>query len=441
MLQREDADLALREPALAGMALLLDTTAFMDLLQEHFPAAAIQGIEAVYARYKPGTSYLGAYRVQLPIEQVWVTARAYPTAGTQKLQKIARTLAKPGPLGAGAVVLQEQAIAITVFPNDRKLCSLAHLAETEKRLPLLQALLPDEPAWWDADWSILRYKPERRCVAQLESHVGQALLKVYNSDDFENAARAAGRFCSRGNLRMARRLAVSGHHYLIVTEWLPGQPLDLALYSTAEAGVAAQRSNTGDLAPGTLCDLAAALADLHNQQPNDLQSYSVQAEAMAIYQAAGALAALVPSLGMRPTALAEHLAGRLAQAEFTPCAIHGDFSADQVIRMPGGVWGIVDLDAAGAGDPMADVGAFVAQLYQETALSRMMCHDVRCWCDELVEGYQQATPQPFEFNRFRTHLAARLLRLAVGPFRKRIAQWDVHAATIFQMAEEFAYDC
>lgn len=428
MLRCEDAHLASREPALAGMALLLDNAAFLNLLQECFPGVAIQGVEAVYAGYKPGTSYLVTYQVQLPLESVWVTARAYPSGATWKLQKIEQEPQSPGPLGAGAIVLNEQAIAITVFPNDRHLRSLAYLAEAGKRRRVLKKLLPDEPAWWDADWCVLRYKPDRCCVAQLQSRTAQALLKVYSKDDYENAARAAKCFCSTNNLRMAQRLAASRGRSLMATEWLPGQSLDLALCA-------------GDIAPGMLGGVGAALAELHGQQPRGLYHYSGQAEEKAVRQAAGAVVALVPALAVRATTLAEHLAGRLGQAAFTPCAIHGDFSADQVIQMPDGVWGIVDLDAAGAGDPLADVGAFAAQLYQETALGRMMCHDVRCWCEELVEGYQQATTQPIEFNRFRTHLAARLLRLVVEPFRKRIAQWDVHAATMFEMAEEFAYGC
>jgi aminoglycoside phosphotransferase (APT) family kinase protein len=171
-----------------------------------------------------------------------------------------------------------------------------------------------------------------------------------------------------------------------------------------------------------------------------LHDYTWQAEARAVHQAARAVGTLVPALSTRTQVLAEHLANRFAQAEFTPCAIHGDISVDQVIQMPGGVWGIVDLDAAGSGDPMADVGMFAARLYQEAALGRMAVTDVCRWCDELVDGYQQATTQRAECGRFHTHVATRLLRLAVEPFRKRAAQWDVHAATIFQLAEEFAYD-
>jgi hypothetical protein len=284
MLRREDAELAAHEPGLAGLSLLFDQAAFSAVLQEHCPTVAILGVEAVYTRYKPGASCLVTYQVQLPQERVWVAAYAYPTGATQKIQKIKQGPAKPGPLGTGVIILDDLAIAITVFPNDRKLKSLTALAEASKRRQVLQKLLPHpeaSPVWWDADWRILRYKPGRRCVAQLQSNAAvtaprardpgdaptpgtgeqpyplhdaaRALLKVYNADDYENAACAAKRFVARGNLYIPRRLAASSSHRMVVTEWLSGGPLDLALY-------------TGDIAPGALQGIGAALAELHGQE-------------------------------------------------------------------------------------------------------------------------------------------------------------------------------
>jgi aminoglycoside phosphotransferase len=428
MLRCEDAALTTYDPALAGLPLLFDDAALTLLLQEQYPDARIQQATGLYTRYKPGRSCLVAYDVRLPQAQIWVTACAYSIRGVSKLQKIKQGLAVSGPLGLGGVVLDELAIAITVFPTDRRLPTLAQLVEIQQRRPLLQKIFPDQPAYWEADWRVLRYKPERRCVIQLQSGIGPALLKVYTPDDYENASCAAKRFTGGDNLRIAERLASSDSQRLIVTEWLPGTPLDQVLY-------------TGGLATDTLRRVAAALARLHEQSSKDLYTYAGPAEAKAAQQAARAVAALVPVLGTRAHTLADHLTGEFARADVTPCAIHGDFSADQVIQMADGRWGIIDLDTAGAGDYLADIGMFAAQLYQEAALGRMTFPDARRWCDELVDGYQQATGQPIQQRRLRTHLAARLLRLATGPFRKRIPEWDRHTTAVVQLAEEFAYGC
>src|SRR4051794_14026842 len=64
MLSTPDADLARREPALPGLATLLDPDAFAEALRGAAPALRPRAARVTYVRYKPGTSCLVGYRVE-----------------------------------------------------------------------------------------------------------------------------------------------------------------------------------------------------------------------------------------------------------------------------------------------------------------------------------------------------------------------------------------
>lgn len=58
----------------------------------------------------------------------------------------------------------------------------------------------------------------------------------------------------------------------------------------------------------------------------------------------------------------------------------------------------------------------------------------------LLTGYQQAAPGSLDRERLATHTAARLLRLAVEPFRKREPDWANRVAALLQRAETIGHE-
>src|SRR5438093_582994 len=63
MLCPADTDLVRRDPALPGLALLLDPDAFAADLRQAVPGIEVEGGRITYVRYKPGTSCLVGYRL------------------------------------------------------------------------------------------------------------------------------------------------------------------------------------------------------------------------------------------------------------------------------------------------------------------------------------------------------------------------------------------
>ncbi len=425
MLSPDDATLVSREPDLPGLATALDAEAVLALLQQHFPQQPIQAVEATYVRYKPETSCLVGYTVQLPTEQTWVSLHVHRGNDLGKAQKFLKRYTAPSLLGPGSVLIEDLALALLVFPNDRRLGALPLMTDPAQRQQLLEKLLPNHPALWTGDWIPLRYKPDRRYVTRIQQADQQVLLKFYNEDDYTNARRAAKVFTSQPNLRIPQRLGWSGGAGVIISEWLQGEPFDQVLLRDPTGAAWGQQTGL-------------ALATLHNQRPVNVREYRWTAEAAEVAVASQAIGALLPTLQRPAQRLSARLTKRLAKAKYKPRGIHGDFSADQVLLLADGQVAFVDFDAAGGGDPMADLGSFLAQLEQMVCsgrLSQQAAHQVR---SGLISGYQREAATRFDEQRLRLHTAARLMRLVVGPFRAHHPNWIDQAVSSLQRAQEIA---
>ena len=423
MLSVADAELVARDPALPGLPLLLDSDAFAAALRATLPAADVGAARATYVRYKRGTSCLVAYRLQIDGDEIDVYAKAYRRGDGAKIGKARERLSGEGPLGPAGFVLDEAAVTVQAFPHDHELRVLSRLADESARPQLLAKLVPDRPDLHCSALRTLRYKPERRYVAQLVTKEGEgAVIRVYTKSDFDAASRRAKKaFKSRGPLRVARRLGRSIRHRMVVLEWLPGRPLDEAARDPAFQLSAASAAG-------------AALAELHAQGRAGLMCSDRRAEADALVASVAAVAELCPDLAERARDLASRVAAGLLRGRFSKRPIHGDFSADQVVLTEDGT-GILDLDRAVLGDPAADLGSFIAQLERDALAGVLPTGRAEGMRDALLDGYgkesRHAAPE-----RIRLFTVARLLRLAPEPFRRREADWPKRTEAILERAEE-----
>src|SRR5204863_310733 len=106
---------------------------------------------------------------------------------------------------------------------DLKLPELRNLADSAQRKQLLSEILPELPAMWESEVRCLRYRPERRYVAELRaSDSARALLKAYTARAYIRGKRNATAFHPRTRLRLARLLGCSDSRGLLAFEWLAG---------------------------------------------------------------------------------------------------------------------------------------------------------------------------------------------------------------------------
>lgn len=432
-----DAELASRDPALPGLAAVLDPELLGATLRAAFPSVELGRAAVEYLRYKPATSCLARCRIEVAGSNVELGVKACRRDAHEKLQKAVAHPGANGPLGPGRVVLPELALVISVFPNDAAIPALARLGTPELRRKLLRKLFPERSDLWDGTLHTLRYKPERRYVARLCAPEGQQVqLKAYARSAWNSAAGKG--VVSRGRLRVARRLARSKRYRIIGREWLPGQLLSELLHtssSAAEAGdrslqnegtfsalPAVQTAGTPDLLRERLRQVGATLAEVHAQSSARLQPLARHAEAASLSAVAAGIGELRPQLACRVREQVRRLAGRMLDAPPLFYPIHGDFYAHQVL-LDGERIAILDFDEAALGDPAADLGNFIAHLEWDSLRGNLNSAAAASAGEALVEGYELASRR--RPANIEAYTAAALLRLAPHPFRTREPDWPV----------------
>ena len=421
MLSSLEADLIRRDATVPGLATVLDADAFVAALGRAAPEADLRSARITYLRYKPQRYCRVAYRLDVAGTEVDVDVRACRPEDLGPWLAESEGASTKGPLGPGCIILEHCSVLVFVFPNDLKLPALQHLTDAVERTRILSELLPGRPELWRGELRCLRYRPERRYVAEFRApDETRVLLKAYTRKAYSRCKHNVQSFQSYGLLRVARLLGCSDRNRLLAFEWLPGDLLmDLCT------------------APELDCDavtaVGGALATLHSQDSADLSGWTRAAEAADLISLASEIGFICPPLARRAEELARRLATHLAAAPARHSALHGDFSANQVLVSQENV-SIIDLDWACSGDPGDDLGNFLAQA-ERLALRRELPRDrVGLLKESLLKGYALASGRSLP-DRVELYTAVEVFRRTRFPFRGREPDWPQRTELLLERAE------
>ena len=421
MLSPNDAELVRRDTAIPGLATLLDAEAFAACLRQHAPQAEIQGVYPFYVRYKPGMNCLVAYNLEVDGAAVAVYAKAYRAGAQEQLRKADTPGGAEGPLGEGRIVVPDLSVAVSVFPNDSRLKSLARLGNADTESALVRRVFCDQRHLWEGKTYSIRYKPERRYVARFDVEgEPEAVLKFYTPHAFTAALRHARLFRSRDLLRIPMRIGHSKRHSILALEWMGGQLLSDAFLDP-------------DFSPASLIRVGAALAEVHVHSHAALTPTTHENEATTLLALSSWLGFLHPPIAARANRLAQQLGTLLSGAPPLYRALHGDFYAKQVLLDRDRVV-VLDFDSATAGDPASDLGLFIAHLERGRLRGTVPAHLVEEGTHALLEGYAGSTGRPLP-GMWPVYTAAGLLKLAPHPFRTRQDDWGGKTERIIARAE------
>lgn len=405
-----DADLVERDPALPGLATLLDD----EVLGRWLAAAGWSGGRRRYLRYKPGTSCVLGLDVETDEGTTAAVLTCVAAGSVPKLQKTRRRA--PG----GSVLAADPAagLLLTTAAADRDLPAVAALAAPEDRAAVLRRLLPGrQPA--SATISPLRHKPARRWVAVLQAAGEEPLLlRAYRPAVAATVVEALDAL-GTARVRTPRLVAGDLELGLLVLEFLPGEALSEV--AAATGGSEAQWRAVGK-----------TLAQLHQHPAPGLRRRPAGAAGEAVCDSADLVSRLLPAQARR----AQVLAGRIAARIRVPAGVrvcHGDFSTDQVIVGPPGSSGVAlaDLDEVALDDPVTDLGSLVAAERMPAAdPSAQGATDLA----PLLAGYGTIRALP-PADQLAVHTAAGLMRRAPEPFRLAAPRWDADVVRALDAAE------
>ena len=424
MLSPGSADLVGRDSVLPGLVTLLDPEAFLVALRAAFPGAEIEQARPNYVRYKPGTSCLVLYRVDVAGQTVPVHAKAFGGDAAVKLEKARLKTRVPSLLGAGGAILEDIGAAVYAFPNDHGLRALKKLGEPGTRERLLRRLLKNQPGLSGGTLHDLQYKPERRYVARLDTDAEpHAILKFYTRSGFQAAAATArAGLRPMGPLRLPPLCGMSRAKFALAFEWLPGVALR-DIVKEAELDTAA------------LSRVGAALANLHGQKATGLAKRTRESEFDHLRRQTDMIDWLCPHLAPLANRVTARISSQLAQLPVQHRPVHGDFNDKQILLSEDRV-AILDLDEAAAGDPAYDLGLFIAHLERYALIGELEPSQVARLAEALVHGYGDASGRPLP-GHVELYIAFGLVQLAVEPFRTLDPDWADKIEAMLACADAF----
>lgn len=379
MRSHPDAALAARDPALPGLSGLLDTPALA-------ARAGLPGLGASYLLYKPGTSCIAGLAPADGGLGAWMAA-TYPATRYEKAR------AHP-PWRNGAIFLDDAQTVLVPLALLRRPKAARALADAERRDRLLSAV-----GLAGCALRLLRFKPGRRLVLRADGPEGpRAVLKLHACRSDYARAFAGARQSTDDSLRLIGR---DTRRRAIATEWVPGAALTAA--APLDAFVRA----------------GAVLAAAHARPAlPDLPAFAQHAPDTITKR----IDWLLPGLGK---AVRDVTARMPPSPEGPAVALHGDFSADQVVDGPEGVR-IVDWDRACIGPAARDLGSALASLDLDGLRG---ADSAEAAGDALLAGYRAAGGAVTDDDVAAWRAYALLARADEG-FRTRRPGWNDEAAAV-----------
>lgn len=255
-------------------------------------------------------------------------------------------------------------------------------------------------------WQVLRYNPRRRVVARVGKGERQNVVRVA-ATSLDHILRTAERWRNYGiPVTKAKPLGNRGTA-TYAPLWGVG---DLLTHPHAPAAHTA----------------GEVMAQLHAHHSSEAEALATDVEGPA-----EAVAQVAPWLADRVEALSARLTVRLAGQQAPAVELHGDFSPDQVLLAAENSHKIriIDLDRAGTGPALRDVGSWVASC-RVNGLPRL--------AEAFLTGYTAAPgPGPeLDSEALSAWESYAHLSAALDSFRHRESSWPVRVEQRIQLAEE-----
>lgn len=382
----------------------------------------LAGCEIIQARYKPGKNCLISYRLDIndhaakqSHEQI-LCARVYESGGS--ISRFAKAQGQPqtdAQFGEPIVHLPKLDMLAWMFPNDRKLTGLPKLADAD--CLKLEVLPPVIAANFGSDWQIkslahqiIHYVAEHTCTVRVaaklqNSATGEAQSVVlfgktyYNHDGAETFARmrqlSESEACQSGRLTLAQPLAYQPE---IQTLWQMGLPGD-SLY---------EHESVGEQFFALLESAAESLAVLHQTPVSSSRTVSV-ADLLAKFDDVERMVALIkPELSSSLRSLLDRLRNQVGQIGGRPTAtLHGDLHLKNFF-VTGKQVALIDLDNVCAGDPLLELGSFIASLFYRQLAQQKPAEHSRTMADVFIRAYSAAS-RTINRSNLDWHIAAALI--------------------------------
>lgn len=420
------ADLVRRDGDIPGLGPLLDPALLLEELSGYLDTKQVEDIELDYLRYKQGMNCLGRYKLRVGGNTIVAHAKAHGLDATNKMSKSSERPVTDTILGPGRVMLKQQNIIFSQFPNDAKLVSLQQLGDRKFRQRILGRVFGSHSEWNDSRvGEVLNYKPERRYVARLVRPNGEsALAKFYSKSGYARAHAISRKLNVSRNALYPETMGRSKKYAVVAYRWQPGTTLR-------------QLNVEGRVASSDLTATAESLAAFHASGGHGLSLPDAVEQKDTLLALAEQLGFLLPELGQRAKSVAHKLSSWFVDQKPVSVPIHGDFYDKQVV-IDHAKASLIDFDAARLGNPLLDLGSYIAHLENMVSSYGVSDVDINEQRETLITAYEDLTAG-IDHGQLNRYVALGLFALIHHPFRAWVSDWPERTGELLSRVE-FLFD-
>ena len=414
------------EKNISGLKIILNKHLLTQYLKDYLETITTKNLQMTYIRYKPGMNWLVNYEFNNQEHKINIYAKAH---GTDKEIKIQKSIKRKNAVMydiPGRIHFKDEGVVFCVFPNDNKLKYLRLLENKESRKELLNNIFPDNYERWDSYIKFLRYKPERRFVGILSKNsVNFALLRFYTKYDFYKSIKIARLLQSR-NLNIPKLLGYSEKFQVLSVGWINGKPLSDILMKDVSLGVKNIYDTGIELSKFHSCNIidedittdSFSFRDYNNDDNQNTFVSLVDQMKLICPKNMSTILEISNFLIKKFSVLSS-----MSLKEKKNVIIHGDFYAKQVIiddhhkKIS-----FIDLDEVCIGNPLIDVGNFIAHLYYMVITKRLTKENLKLFINQFICGYKNGIKDNI-FDNLTLYVITGLFHLLPHSFRHCEINW------------------
>lgn len=420
---------------LIGLAEMLNPDTVKNKLANRFQKAGaeINSCKVSYIRYKPNTSCIIAYKInlsenifagdsELPLYAKVFTEENFPDCADKARSHRWVGFENIDPI----LILPEYNSILYLFPNDAVIDGLRILSDPKKIQRILYQHYDKFP---EREWRIMdsqlkitvvRYKPERRVVLRCDARAKNResnqkkrvnlYIRIYADDLGERVYEIQKSLyqlsLSQNELIIAKPVCYLNDRKLFIMESIGRK---LLMDEIMKGNTAALRLT------------ATALSLLHLNGPRDLPRRNIDSYIQEARSTVDMLISIAPDTRTIVESIYNDLNKYLPiSSGDSPRFVHGDFHLGQVIMQDGSA-GIIDFDRSHCGDVIADVGNFLAHLRLYSL--RGTFSESSDFEIDFLKAYEEKSGENVESKLLTFWTAFGLFQRAVGPFRRLENGW------------------
>jgi hypothetical protein len=275
----------------------------------------------------------------------------------------------------------------------------------------------------DVSVSIVRYKPEHRCTARYDLTWDGGAMTLYGKSHRDEHWPGV-------EARLAAMTGRGDSPEFVAAPMIGLAPAVFTVWQGAVAGVPVPECLHQELAERLIEQVGRVLASFQQRVVPAEPMPSTEAMLAELSEKARELAAAMPALAKPLGVLMETVADAVPAWPVADALVHGDFHCQQ-LTWTGEAVALFDLDDCGRGDPLVDLGFFIADLhYRELSdvhvrrLVRVLCH-----------GYRRGAPWGLPVDQLVWHTLVQMLIKVHWFYQKNQHLPDLEKSLRHQLAQ------